>query len=83
LAGDFNADSRHVLESEGGYRPITLREIASGKRVWTIYVTPDLGFVMTFADGRLRATRGAEKFVELVKGFEVKPYDNAARRLFQ
>ena len=82
-AGDFTADSRYVIESEGGYAPITLREISSGKRVWTLYVTPDLGFVVTFADGRIRATPGAEKFFELVRGFEVKPYDDAARRLFQ
>ena len=33
----FTADSRFMIESEGDYRPITLRNIASSKRVWTIY----------------------------------------------
>jgi len=45
--------------------------------------TPDLGFVMVFANGRLRVSPGAEKYVKLVKDFEVKPYDDAARRLFE
>jgi hypothetical protein len=37
---------------------------------------------MIFAGGRIRATRGAEKLVALAKGFEVKPHDDVARRLF-
>ena len=38
---------------------------------------------MTFPDGRLRATAGAERYVKLVKGFEVRPFDQAARRVFE
>lgn len=59
-----------------------LREIVTGRNIWSLQGTPDLGFVMTFSDGRVRVSSGAEKYVKLVRGFEVKPYDEAARRQF-
>ena len=79
----FTSDSRNVIESEGSETSFSLRDIASGKKIWTLQGTPDLGFVMVFANGRLRVSPGAEKYVKLVKDFEVKPYDDAARRLFE
>lgn len=80
---DFTADSRHVLSgSPFGGSPFTLQDISTGKRIWSLHGTPNLGFVMIFSNGRVRASPGAEQYVKLVRGFEVKPFDDAARRQF-
>jgi WD40 repeat protein len=82
-ASGFTSDSHNVIASNSGDASITLRDIASGKQIWTLQGTPDLGFVMVFANGHVRVSPGEEKYVKLVKEFEVKPYDEAARRLFE
>ncbi|WP_426419863.1 WD40 repeat domain-containing protein [Bradyrhizobium genosp. A] len=83
----FATDNRHVLIthglSSGSFSAsFALRHIATGKTIWSLQGTPNLGFVMSFSDGRVRVSPGAEKYVKLVRGFEVKPFDEAAKRRF-
>jgi WD40 repeat protein len=80
----FTSDSRYVISKTDFFpNSFTLREIATGRKMWSLQGTPDLGFVMTFSDGRVRVSPGAEKYVKLVRGFEVEPYDEAARGQFE
>lgn len=82
-APQFTADSRHVLIKHGLFSAsFALRHIAAGKTIWSLQGSPNLGFVMTFSDGRVRVSAGAEKYVKLVRGFEMKPFDEAAKRRF-
>jgi hypothetical protein len=79
----ISADSRGFITKNGVFpSSFTLRDIATGKRIWSLQGTPDLGFVMMFSDGRVRVSPGAEKYVKLVRGFEVRPFDEAAKPTF-
>ena len=76
-------DKKHALIKQDLFlATFTLRQIATGKTIWSLQGTPDLGFVMSFSDGRVRISPGAEKYLKLVRGFEVKPFDAAAKRQF-
>ena len=76
-------DNKHALIKQDLFlASFTLREIATGKTIWSLQGTPDLGFVMSFPDGRVRISPGAEKYLKLVRGFAVKPFDANAKRQF-
>jgi hypothetical protein len=64
---------------------LTVWEAASGQRLWTadaneIYSKDFI--VMQFPDGRVRLSEGAESKLRLVRGFEVRPFNDAAKRQF-
>jgi hypothetical protein len=66
-------------------RSIDVWDVATGQKLWTATGndTNEKDFlVMTFPDGRVRLSRGAERLVRLVRGYEVRPFDAAARRAF-
>lgn len=75
--GDFSVDGSRLIDG------FTLRDISTGKALWTLHETPHGGFVMILADGRVRLSPGAERYIKLVRGFEVKPFDDAARKQFE
>ncbi|MFN5721524.1 MAG: hypothetical protein ACK463_44605 [Bradyrhizobium sp.] len=75
--GDFSVDGSRLIDG------FTLRDISTGKALWTLHETPHGGFVMILADGRVRLSPGAERYITLVRGFEVKPFDDAARKQFE
>lgn len=79
----LTSNNRHVLIKQDLFlASFALREIATGKTIWSLQSTPGLGFVMSFSDGRVRISPGAEKYLKLVRGFAVRPFDAAAKRQF-
>jgi hypothetical protein len=64
---------------------IIVWDAASGQQLWTATAndTNSKDFlVMEFPDGRLRLSEGAERQVRLVRGFQTRPFDDAAKRTF-
>lgn len=60
-------------------------DAATGQQLWTATAndTNSKDFlVMEFPDGRVRLSKGAERLVRLVRGFQVRPFDDAAKRTF-
>ena len=78
----FSGDSAHAWSlSTTQEQSVVLWDLKTGKRMWT--ATADQGvLVMEFSDGRVRLSKGAEKMVRLVHGFEARPFDGAAARSF-
>ena len=86
--------ARHNLSLSQGWKHVwahlNLRSFAvwdpaSGQQLWTA-TAGDMNsedfLVLEFPDGRVRLSDGAEWLVKLVRGFEVRPFDAAARRAF-
>lgn len=66
-------------------RSITVWDVASGQKLWTVTAndTNDKDFlVVEFPDDRLRLSEGAERLVSLVRGYQVRPFDDVAKRAF-
>jgi hypothetical protein len=64
---------------------IVVSDAASGKQLWTATANDGEGddfLLMEFPDGRVRLSKGAEPLVRLVRGFEVRPFDDAAKKAF-
>jgi hypothetical protein len=78
----FSDDSLHAWTRATSHaQSVVLWDLKTGKRLWT--ATDQQGdLVMEFPDGRVRLSKGAEKMVRLVRGFDVKPFDGAAARRF-
>jgi hypothetical protein len=64
---------------------IIVWDAASGQPLWTATAN-DMNsedfLVIEFPDGRVRLSEGAERLVRLVRGFQVRPFDEAAKRKF-
>ena len=64
---------------------IIVWDAASGQQLWTATAN-DINskdfLVMEFPDGRVRLSEGAERLVRLVRGFQTRPFDDAAKRTF-
>jgi hypothetical protein len=86
--------ARRNLHLSDGWKyvwaPLDLRSFAvwdavSGAELWTATAgdTNSEDFlILKFPDGRVRLSEGAERLVKLVRGFQVRPFDDAARRAF-
>ena len=72
------------------WAPLDLRSFAvwdavSGEKLWTATAgdTNSGDFlILKFPDGRVRLSEGAERLVKLVRGFQVRPFDETAKRVF-
>jgi WD40 repeat protein len=81
---NLSSDSRYVWAASD-VSSITVWDVASGKKLWTATgndVNGEDFLFIQFPDGRVRLSRSAEKLVKLVRGFQVRPFDGAARRAF-
>ena len=78
--------SKYVsAESKVDSFTIIVADAASGQQLWTATANDGEGedfLLMEFPDGRVRLSKGAEPLVKLVRGFEVRPFDDAARKAF-
>jgi WD40 repeat protein len=80
--GEFTPDGRflvvqHFAGDSDKY------ELATGQRVWT--TVPNWhqdGFQMFLADGRVRYSPSKYREFQLVRGFEVRPFDARAAKMF-
>jgi WD40 repeat protein len=66
-------------------RSITVWDVASGQKLWTVTAndTNDESFlVVELPDGHLRLSESAERLVSLVRGYQVRPFDDLAKRAF-
>ena len=81
-----NFGSKYVsAESKVDSFTIIVADAASGQQLWTATANDGEGedfLLMEFPDGRVRLSKGAEPLVKLVRGFEVRPFDDAARKAF-
>jgi WD40 repeat protein len=60
-----------------------LIDLTNARPFWTLEATPDVrGYVMTFPNGCVQVAPGEERFVALVRGFEIRPFDAAAAKIF-
>jgi hypothetical protein len=82
----FSEGTRYVWTWSNVHRQsIIVWDTASGQRLWTATANDtnsDDFLIMEFPDGRVRLSEGAERLVRLVRGFEVRPFDDAAKRIF-
>ena len=77
-------DSRYVWAATD-VSSIAVWDAASGQMLWTATANDGNGedfLLMQFPDGQIRLSQRAEKLVKLVRGFEVRPFDEAAKRAF-
>lgn len=87
-----NADGHLSLSYDSSYvwapsrlSGFTVWDAASGQEMWTATANDELGeefLLIRFPDGRVRLSQGAEKRLKLVRGFQVRPFDDAARQAF-
>lgn len=66
-------------------RSIIVWDVASGQKLWTATTNDTNGkdfLLVEFPDGRVRLSKGAERLVSLVRGYQVRPFDDVARRAF-
>lgn len=81
-----NFGSKYVsAESKVDSFTIIVADAASGQQLWTATANDGEGddfLLMEFPDGRVRLSKGAEPLVRLVRGFEVRPFDDAAKKAF-
>jgi hypothetical protein len=64
---------------------IIVSDASSGQQLWTATANDGEGedfLLMEFPDGRVRLSKSAESLVRLVRGFEVRPFDDAAKKAF-
>ena len=64
---------------------ITAWDAASGQTLWTATANDTNGedfLLIEFPDGRVRLSESAERMVRLVRGFEVRPFNDAAKPAF-
>ncbi len=75
-------DAGRALTKDGDGSLRTL-DLATGRTLSTLLQAPDgNGYILSFADGCVQVSPGAEKFVRLVRGFETRAFDAAARKVF-
>jgi WD40 repeat protein len=77
-------DSSYVWAASG-ISGITVWDAPSGQELWTATANDVNGedfLFMQFPDGQIRLSQSAEKLVKLVRGFQVRPFDDAARWAF-
>ncbi len=75
-------DAGRALTKDGDGSLRTL-DLATGRTLSTLLQAPDgNGYIVSFADGCVQVSPGAEKFVRLVRGFETRAFDAAARKVF-
>jgi hypothetical protein len=84
---NLSSGSRYVWATafESNASRITVWDAASGQQLWTATANDGESedfLLMEFPDGRVRLSKGAEPLVKLVRGFEVRPFDDAARKAF-
>jgi WD40 repeat protein len=80
----LSSDSRYVWAASD-LSSISVWDAASGQKLWTATANDGNGedfLLIQFPDGRVRLSPSAEKLVKLVRGFQVRPFDGAARRAF-
>ena len=75
--------------SPAGIKSVVMRDAATGQWLWTATANNPTGstakddlLIMEFPDGRVRLSEGAESLIRLVSGFEVRPFDAAAKSRF-
>jgi len=82
----FSDGSRYVWTSSDVQLPtIIVWDAASGQQLWTATANDTNAtdfLVMEFPDGRVRLSEGTERLLRLVRGFQVRPFDETAKRKF-
>lgn len=82
----FSDGSRYVWTQSNVQLPtIIVWDAASGQQLWTATANDTNAadfLVMEFPDGRVRLSEGTERLLRLVRGFQVRPFDEAAKRKF-
>ena len=74
-------DGRATTRSTDG----TLRsfDLKTDRLLWSVQATKNIrGYVMTYPDGCVQVSGGAERYVRLVHGYSSRPFDDAARLAF-
>jgi hypothetical protein len=83
---DQDSGSRYVWTwSKLEPSTIIVSDAASGQKLWTATANDSNGadFVfLEFPDGRVRLSNSAEPLLKLVHGFQVRPFDDAAKKAF-
>jgi WD40 repeat protein len=81
----YFCDGSRYACADTDLQAITVWDAASGQQLWTATAndTNSKDFlVIAFPDGRVRLSKGAERLVRLVRGFQARPFDDAAKRRF-
>ena len=75
----------YVLRRLPPPQSIMVWDAAPGEQLWTTTGNDTNGpafLIMQFPDGLVRLSDGAEPLVRLVRGFEVRPFDDTVKRAF-
>jgi WD40 repeat protein len=77
----FTPDGRFVVVQDAGTNAFVKYDLAANKRVWTTIPTwHQDGFYMIMADGHVRLSRNRHVDLWLVRGFEVRRFEAAAKQ---
>jgi WD40 repeat protein len=79
----FLSDGSHIVVRDADFGSFVKYEIATGKRLWTTFPNwRQDGFHMILPGGRIRYSPTQHIDFRLVRGFEIKSFDNVAAKQF-
>jgi hypothetical protein len=79
------SDGSRYVWAWSEFESIIVWDAASGQKLWTATANDTNGedfLFLEFPDGRVRLSASAERLVKLVRGFQVRPFDDAAKGAF-